>query len=170
MVIVLTAVTSSVTTVAVTRWWSADPPPPPPPRPLVMPLPPPAPAPLPCVPRPVEATAPASCDEVSCLLDDYEPACCAAFDKRDHGGEFDAALVRGAVSRVKTSVLACGERSAAKGEVKVRVRVSPAGKIMETTVMRTPDATLGSCVAGAMKKLRFSRTTTGGTFTYPFRF
>jgi len=58
----------------------------------------------------------------------------------------------------------------AKGTVKLSVNVSPDGNVTEASVVTSPDDGLGSCVAEAMRKAKFVKTTNGGTFTYPFVF
>jgi hypothetical protein len=126
------------------------------------------------------------CDEVSCVLNSYEGACCAKFKKRGGGGggggaapktggsdlpeTLDRAMISDGVSKVKARGQACGDKSPAKGEVKVSVKVAPDGSIVSVTVTNTPDAALGNCVAAAMQGARFAKTQTGGKFAFPFRF
>jgi predicted Zn finger-like uncharacterized protein len=125
------------------------------------------------------------CDEVSCVLNNYEGACCSKFKKGGSkpsagaakpagGGDLPDALDRGmiqaGVDKVKARVMACGDRSSAKGEVKVSVKVAANGSVSSVTVKNTPDAGLGSCVAGAMQKATFAKTSNGGSFAYPWKF
>jgi hypothetical protein len=122
-----------------------------------------------------------SCDEVSCVLNDYEGACCAKLTKARVAHEPQAApdglpdgldrdLISTAVGAVRPRVTACGDKSSAKGTVKVHVRVAPTGAIAAVTVETTPDPALGSCVAGVMQQLAFPKTHNGGAFGYPFIF
>jgi predicted Zn finger-like uncharacterized protein len=126
-----------------------------------------------------------SCDEVSCVLSNYEGSCCAKYRKGkkvDSGGSsssggrsdlpesLDRAAVAAGVGQVKARVQACGGRSSAKGEVKVSVKVSPDGKVASTSVKTTPDQALGACVASAMAKATFAKTQKGGSFAYPWKF
>jgi predicted Zn finger-like uncharacterized protein len=123
-----------------------------------------------------------SCDEVSCVLNNYEGSCCAKFRKgkkpeatttkssSDLPESLDRGAVQAGVNQVKARVQACGSKSSAKGEVKVSVKVSPDGKVTGTTVKNTPDAALGSCVAAAMQKATFAKTQKGGSFAYPWKF
>jgi predicted Zn finger-like uncharacterized protein len=127
------------------------------------------------------------CDEVSCVLSNYEGACCAKFKKggttpakptvqigekprSDVPEALDRTMIANGVGPVKARVMACGDKSSAKGTVKVSVKVNPDGSIASVSVKQTPDAALGSCVAGAMQRARFQKTQTGGTFGYPFVF
>ena len=126
-----------------------------------------------------------SCDEVSCVLNNYEGACCQKF--RKSGGKaapspaaggakgdlpdaLDRDLIREGVDKVKGRAQACGSSSSAHGQVKVSVRVGPDGHVAGVTVKSTPDDALGNCVAGAMQKATFARTQNGGSFSYPFTF
>jgi predicted Zn finger-like uncharacterized protein len=131
-----------------------------------------------------------SCDEVSCVLNNYEGACCAKFKKGGSTGPkpptggptptaaphsdlpegLDKGMISDGVSRVKARVMACGDKSSAKGQVKVSVKVAPDGHVAGVTVKNTPDPALGNCVAGAMNGAHFSKTQNGGSFGYPFVF
>lgn len=127
------------------------------------------------------------CDEVSCVLNSYEGACCAKFKKAGGkasasggGGStapkgdvpegLDRAMISDGVDKVKARAMACGDKSPAKGQVKVSVKVGPDGHVSSVTVKNTPDAGLGNCVAGVMQKATFAKTQTGGSFAYPFSF
>lgn len=145
-------------------------------------------------PPPKETPAPkpaadsgGGCDEVSCVLNNYEGACCSKFKKNKPGGgnapsqpakagggdlpeSLDRAMISDGVGKVKARVMTCGEKSPAKGQVKVSVKVSPDGRVASVSVKNTPDAGLGDCVAGAMQKATFAKTQTGGSFAYPFTF
>jgi predicted Zn finger-like uncharacterized protein len=128
-----------------------------------------------------------SCDEVSCVLNNYEGACCAKFKKgggkapsgasgstggakSDLPESLDRAMISDGVGKVKARVMSCGDKSPAKGQVKVSVKVSPDGHVTGVTVKNTPDPGLGNCVAGMMQKATFAKTQTGGSFAYPYTF
>jgi predicted Zn finger-like uncharacterized protein len=160
-------------------------------------------APTPPRPRPVEKAPPATkepptppketpkdsgkgdtCDEVSCVLNNYEGACCAKFrrgggkpssgntagGKSDLPESLDRTMISDGVAKVKARVMSCGEKSPAKGQVKVSVKVSPDGSVTNVTVKNTPDAGLGNCVASMVQKATFAKTQTGGSFSYPYTF
>jgi predicted Zn finger-like uncharacterized protein len=128
------------------------------------------------------------CDEVSCVLNSYEGACCAKFrkgggskpagggsaPKAAGGGDLpdglDRTMIADGVAKVKQKAQACGDKSPAKGQVKVAVKVGPDGSVVNVTVRNTPDPGLGNCVAGAMQTAKFPRTQSGGSFAYPFQF
>lgn len=84
--------------------------------------------------------------------------------------DLDRSIISIAMDRVKASALKCGEWSSAKGVVKIRVNVSASGKVSDVTVVESPDAALGACVAAAALKASFPQTHRGGAFTYPFSF
>lgn len=141
------------------------------------------PKPTPVEKPPVEAPDPtpveAGCDEVSCVLDRYKLSCCAKYKPAEpqappvHSGlpeKLDKSMVTSGMSKVKPAVIACGEKSGAKGQVKISVTVSPAGAVTEASVTASPDDALGACVASAVRRATFATTETGGSFTYPFVF
>ncbi len=83
----------------------------------------------------------------------------------------DRENITAAVASIRSLITSCGQQYAsAKGTVKVRVRVSPNGRVEEVLVANTPDAGLGGCVASAVRKAIFEPTFHGGAFTYPFVF
>jgi predicted Zn finger-like uncharacterized protein len=129
------------------------------------------------------------CDEVSCVINSYAGACCAKFHKGGGGGgggggnkpaaasgggdlpdSLDRGMISSAIANVKARVTACGEKSSAKGKVKVHVKVAGNGSVSSVNVETTPDAGLGSCVQAAVQKATFAKTQSGGSFSYPFVF
>ncbi len=138
-------------------------------------------------PPPVKEPA-GGCDEVSCVLNNYEGACCSKFKKggaKPSGGNTTAAkpsgggdlpdgldrtMIQDGVNKVKARVMGCGDKSSAKGQVKVSVKVSASGSVASVSVKSAPDAALGSCVASAMQKATFGKTQNGGSFAYPWNF
>ena len=155
------------------------------PGPVTRPEAPPAPAPA-ATASPPETEA--GCDEVSCVLNNYDGACCQKFKK--HGGSapapapappatttdsdlpdsLDRSMISQGISRVKEGVMRCGDKSSAQGKVKVHARVDPSGRVSEVHIEQTPDEELGNCVAAQIMKAHFQRTQLGGSFAYPFVF
>lgn len=137
----------------------------------VMP-PPPAPG-----PTPITAAPDTSCDEVSCVLHDYEGSCCDKYKKTPPVppppgmlDSLDRTAISNGVASVKASVAACATTAPATGTVKVYVRVGGNGLVTNVEIAATPDAKLGACVAAAMRRAVFPRTRLGGSFSYPFVF
>jgi TonB family protein len=131
------------------------------------------------------------CDEVSCVLNNYEGACCSKFRKgggaKPSGGgaakpaggggadlpeSLDRGMISSGIAAVKARVSSCGDKSQAKGKVKVHVKVGSDGRVASggVSVESSPDASLGACVAAAVQKASFSKTQSGGSFSYPFVF
>jgi TonB family protein len=126
------------------------------------------------------------CDEVSCVLNNYEGACCTKFKKGGHGGggsappagggnsnlpdALDKSMISNAIAGVKGRVSSCGDKSSAKGVVKVHVKVSGNGGVADVSVSQSPDPALGACVSAAVKRASFPKTQSGGSFSYPFVF
>jgi len=123
--------------------------------------------------RPVVAPTadPDPCDEVACVLNNYEAACCAAF-KKPHGlpEMLDRQLIVAGVAAVKPQIQACGAKTGATGMVKVAVKVAPDGHVASVTVRQADNGKLGECVAAAMQRALFGSTQYGGSFSYPFVF
>ena len=132
------------------------------------------------VPVPIDAGPPIEdgCDEVTCVTNHYEKACCARWKPaadsfRPHTGlaeGLDKVMVREAIENVKPRVIACGEQNAAKGIVKLALVVGADGTVKSVEVVETPLPALGSCVAAAVKEAQFAKTAKGGSFNYPFAF
>ncbi len=119
-----------------------------------------------------------SCDEVSCVLEKYARSCCARYKPVDsfkpslpgQAESLDKVMVREGIEGVKPRVIACGEKFASKGTVKIAMTVSADGAVKDTSVADAPDPELGKCVAQALRAATFPKTAKGGTFTYPFVF
>ncbi|HTJ47594.1 MAG TPA: protein kinase [Kofleriaceae bacterium] len=134
-------------------------------------------------PKPPTTTPPSGdCDEVSCVLNNWEGACCDKYKKHtaaptpttgssDLPESLDSGMIKDAVAKVKARIFACGAKyPSAQGTVKIHVKVDPDGAIVESTADTSPDPGLGSCAAAAMKGARFPKTQRGGSFKYPFDF
>jgi hypothetical protein len=133
------------------------------------------PAPEPPVAEPMVVNPTESCDEVSCVLNNNTPACCAKYKKTavvpqppQPPESLDRAAISAGVASVKAKLATCA--STAKGLVKVHVRVDPKGLVTNVEIVQTPDAKLGACVVGVMARAVFPRTKLGGSFSYPFVF
>jgi hypothetical protein len=82
----------------------------------------------------------------------------------------DRAMISEAVANVKADIVACGVRSATRGQVKVAVTVGSGGRVSSVFVKSAPDSVLGECVSAAMQNATFPKTKSGGSFTYPVVF
>lgn len=115
-----------------------------------------------------------SCDEVTCVLNNYAPACCERFKRAPISPQvpasIDRTMITEALKKVSPNAIACGKASQVHGKVKVHVVVDPAGSPSKVEVTESPDNVLSGCVEEAMSRLRFPATKTGGSFAYPFVF
>ena len=128
----------------------------------------PAPPPTAALPIPHDLVLdPVPCDEVSCVLDNYEHICCAQFRKPTDG--LDRAAIRSGVGEILPFVRLCDHMNV-KGRVKVSVKVEPDGTISSVTPMEAPSRELATCVSSAVWQARFAPTLRGGSFSYPFLF
>jgi hypothetical protein len=115
-------------------------------------------------------------DEVGCLLADPQPACCAMYQSSRRqpmppvNDSLTAAQVRRVVLSLRSRIADCGDRTSAKGTVKVSVKVLRDGSVGTVEVKETPDDALGACVARIMSGARFPASGQSVTFTYPFVF
>jgi hypothetical protein len=83
----------------------------------------------------------------------------------------DRSMISDAIAKVKSKIVACGTANPnAKGKVKAKVTVAPAGTVTSAEIEATPDPKLGTCVADVLKSATFARTEAGGSFSYPFVF
>ncbi|MDB4954982.1 MAG: molybdenum cofactor biosynthesis protein [Myxococcales bacterium] len=129
-------------------------------------------------PAPPPVPVAADCDEVSCVLEHYARPCCQRYRPAETGftprstvpDEITRPMVIAGVQKVKPVVIACGEKTAAKGTVKLAISVGADGHVREVSVSESPDPALGECVASAMRKTTFGKSVNGGSFTYPFAF
>ena len=128
-------------------------------------------------------TPPTTCDEVSCVLTNYQGACCTKY--RHSPGppppaaspatstladSLDRYMIQDGIATVHGAVAACGSSSTVRGVVKIHVHVEPSGRVSDVTVESSPDAKLGECVTAAMRTARFAATQRGGSFRFPAEF
>jgi hypothetical protein len=82
----------------------------------------------------------------------------------------DSGMVAAAMANVKPAAMACAATAQTTGHVVVDVQVAASGSVVAVKVEQTPDAALGSCVAGAVWRATFTQTRFGGSFRYAFAF
>jgi hypothetical protein len=118
-------------------------------------------------PKPPPTTGPlGSCDEVSCVLSNYEGSCCKKFKKpAPSDSSLPATLsrsdVQNGISRVRGRVAACGDT--------VKLKIGGDGRV-ESATANTPIEALGDCVVKAIKTATFPKSQNGVTVNYPFVF
>ncbi len=140
------------------------------------PSPRPAPSPKPVPPeRPPPTTGPRPiCDEVECVLTNYERECCKRYRKPPQPGELperlDKAAILAGVGKVKGKVKVCGQKFPAQGTVQVRFTVNGAGHVTSAESVASPDPALGECVASVVKTATFAKSRDGGSVKFPFVF
>jgi len=137
------------------------------------------------VPAQLKASKTDTCDDISCVVNGDTPCCVA---RRNNGSaphdapkktetadpNLPPRLVVGQITStmatVKAKVMSCGDRTPAKGLVKVHLKVNGDGKVSDASVETSPDPALGACVAAAAKRAVFPKTQTGGSFGIPYQF
>ncbi len=125
------------------------------------------------------------CDEVSCVLDPSR-ACCAKMKSKKDGGSHGKPLqepkgggslpdqpargdLKAGLDRVMTKVRRCVDKTGASGTVRVKLTVTPDGKVGEVAVTEAPTDALGACVANEARRATFPKSQRGVTFVYPFK-
>ena len=84
--------------------------------------------------------------------------------------DLDRTMIQNGVGVVLAKIKSCGERSTVKGTVKITVKVAPDGNVTQALVKQAPEPALGSCVVRVLGAAKFTRTRSGGSFSYPFVF
>jgi hypothetical protein len=112
------------------------------------------------------------CDEVACVLNNYEGECCQKY-RQPASSKSDGltrADISAGIAKVKSDVTACGTHLPDGGKVVTKVEVNAKGTVTNVLVAQTPTPEGGACVAAAVQKTTFRATKTGGAFSYPFMF
>jgi hypothetical protein len=113
-----------------------------------------------------------SCDEVSCVLNNFEGACCARFKsklgKPSELPELSRDMISTGMAAVDKPIRACGSRISTPLTIRVRVQVGGEGQV--TNVAITDDTAVAACITAVVRKATFARSKHGGSFTYPFKF
>ncbi len=114
----------------------------------------------------------AACDEVACVLGNYEAACCAKF--RRPGPSTPSAPespsreeLSTALRMLKGKVASCAYAQELTGTFKVRFKVQPSGTVSEVTVADA-EPPFTACVTRAFKNHKFSASQNGVTASFPF--
>jgi len=120
----------------------------------------------------------AGCDEVSCVLNNYDGACCQKFKKPSMPDGLDKAAIANGMAKVEDKVQACGKPANAGAKITVRVIVDHNGSVTNllfeegTTPggVSKPAPEVSQCMAEAITGAKFIATKKGGSFSYPFVF
>jgi len=119
-----------------------------------------------------------NCDEVSCVLDNYDGACCKKFKKPAMPDGLDNAAIANGMAKIEDKALACGKPENAGAKVTMRVTVKPNGSV-DTVLIEDETAPAGvskpapevtRCMGDAITDAKFVATKKGGAFSYPFVF
>ncbi len=113
------------------------------------------------------------CDEVSCVLNNYEGACCAKYKRgappsSDPPESVSRQELTEALQALRIPVAACATREAFAGIIKVRFRILPSGKVDDVRIEDVEPA-LATCITRAFKARTFTATTNGVTAAFPFK-
>ncbi|MBK7535976.1 MAG: zinc-ribbon domain-containing protein [Myxococcales bacterium] len=132
--------------------------------------------------KPAKGDGGGDCDAVACLVDPSQPCCKKSGGAKPSSGssgakpdsslpeQLDSSMIKAGIDKVKGRAQACGNKSSAKGAVKVRIKATPEGKVGSVDVLSSPDDALGSCVASALRGASFPKTQRGMGFAYTLTF
>lgn len=119
--------------------------------------------------------AKATCDEVSCVLNNHAGACCARFKRTWPSGlrdGLDRKTISDAMRAVKVKILEC-PTGGFTGTVNVKALVAGDGTVSAVASATPPmavPAPLASCITDLVHSAKFPATVNGGSFGYPFVF
>jgi len=122
------------------------------------------------------------CDEIFCVVN-TDAACCKSRapkvapkqpppppPRSDLPAELTSSMVMTAMNAVKARAMACGDKSSAKGRVRVHLRVGNDGRVSDVKLEASPDDALGACVVAAVNHATFPATQNGRAFSVPYTF
>lgn len=117
---------------------------------------------------PQDVTFDKSCDEVSCVLNNYEGDCCLQYKPTP---TLTTEQINDTMKALHDQIDACGQSYPAAGRVDVRVKVKDDGSVANVVIANTPDASLGECVSQVISAAHFHPSQEAMTvFTYPLIF
>lgn len=112
------------------------------------------------------ATAPqTTCDEVSCVLNNYEGECCQQFKAAPDVAGIELVKIRKVLTNYERPIEAC-DRETYAGTVTVTLRIAPNGSVEDTRIAATPAAiptVLTSCIENVFGAATLPRTKAGVT-------
>ncbi len=124
-------------------------------------------------PKPKVAADGEPCDEVTCLVDGR--GCCGKVKSNlPVEPEIDTSLperlarndVNVGLAKVEGRLNSCGVRFEVSGVVKLKLKISPEGKVTKSSANKG-DADFQRCISAMLKKARFAKTQQGASLTYP---
>jgi hypothetical protein len=113
-----------------------------------------------------------SCDEVSCVLTNYDGACCDKF-RRPTVAKTDVltrADVTNGIAKVRPAIEACGDNAPEGGSFTAKVEVNAKGTVTNVLITKPSNDSFAACAKVALEKATFRATANGGAFSYPFTF
>lgn len=114
------------------------------------------------------------CDEVDCVLNNYATPCCAKF-KRAAPRTADPSVndapsreeIAAAFRAIAPQIQACADAAGFLGNVRVRAKFAPSGRLETATVNGVP-ADLATCAERAARTLSLGASRDGATVTFPY--
>ena len=113
-----------------------------------------------------------ACDEVACVIDNYEPPCCAKFTRgRPSAANTPEAPTRDdivqAFRSLKEKVQTCASNAGFTGTLRLKLKFGPAGTVQEASVGDV-DPIITACVARAARTLSLPASRNGAVATFPY--
>jgi outer membrane biosynthesis protein TonB len=86
------------------------------------------------------------------------------------GQVLDRDMIRVGVAKISAKIRGCNNGVNAKGTLKLKVVVAPAGNVTSVGIEQSPDDYVAKCVADVFASAAFEKTEQGATFTHPIVF
>jgi hypothetical protein len=86
------------------------------------------------------------------------------------GQVLDRGMIRVGVAKISAKIRGCNNGVNAKGTLKLKIVVAPAGNVTSVGIEQSPDDYVAKCVADVFATATFGKTEQGATFTHPIVF
>ena len=119
--------------------------------------------------RAPQPSAEGACDEVSCVLDNFEGECCAKFKQPDKlPDEPSAKDLQAAVTLLRTKVARCASDEAFSGKLVVKFQIQPNGSTSSFVIAKAPPR-VGGCIVRAFTNYPWPHSKRGIAASFPFQ-
>lgn len=112
-----------------------------------------------------------ACDEVACVLENYESPCCAKYKAAPPAQSVPRTPPRDEIARAFRSmtprIQACASAAGLTGVLRLRLQILPDGSVAAASVTDV-DAVVATCVLRAAHRLKLTTSQNGVTATFPY--
>jgi hypothetical protein len=109
------------------------------------------------------------CDEVSCVLNNFEGACCAKFKQPEKLPDQPSPKdLQAAVTLLRTKVARCASDEAFSGKLVVKFQIQPDGSTSKYVIAKVPPR-VGGCIVRAFNDYPWPHSKKGTAASFPFQ-